>query len=73
MPTRWRAKIENALDEAASNMERRAFEARIARETIDVTMPGVRMATGRKHPLNIVLDELCDIFVGHGVFHRRRT
>ena len=61
-----RAKIENALDEAASNMERRAFEARIARETIDVTMPGVRMATGRKHPLNIVLDELCDIFVGMG-------
>ena len=61
-----RAKIENALDEAASDMERRAFEARIARETIDVTMPGVRMATGRKHPLNIVLDELCDIFVGMG-------
>ena len=61
-----RAKIEKALEDAAAGMERRAFEARIARETIDVTMPGTKMATGRKHPLNIVLDELCDIFVGMG-------
>ena len=35
-------------------------------ETIDVTMPGEAFTLGKKHPLNIVLDEVKDIFIGMG-------
>ncbi len=61
-----RAAIEKALEEAAAAIERHAFDARMERETIDVTVPGKKPAPGKKHPLNIVLDELCDIFTGMG-------
>ena len=61
-----RAAIEKALQQAAETIERHAFDARIASETIDVTVPGKKMVLGKKHPLNIVLDELSDIFIGMG-------
>ena len=39
---------------------------------IDVTMPGKRrQPVGYKHPLSIVLDEIKDIFIGHGLSNRR--
>ncbi|MFQ6841132.1 MAG: phenylalanine--tRNA ligase subunit alpha, partial [Agathobaculum sp.] len=35
-------------------------------ETIDVTLPGEEVVVGKEHPLNIVLDELKEIFIGLG-------
>ncbi|MCL2508969.1 MAG: phenylalanine--tRNA ligase subunit alpha [Oscillospiraceae bacterium] len=40
--------------------------ARLAGETIDVTMPGTPVPRGHKHPLSIVLDEVKEIFLGMG-------
>ena len=41
-------------------------ERRLKKEVIDVTLPGKRMEQGGRHPLNIVLDELKEIFKGMG-------
>ena len=41
-------------------------EARLAAEFVDVTMPGTKHPIGRRHPLNLVLDEIKDIFLGMG-------
>jgi phenylalanyl-tRNA synthetase alpha chain len=40
--------------------------ARLATETIDVTMPGTTHALGHKHPLNAVIDEVKEIMLGMG-------
>lgn len=41
-------------------------ERRLKKEVIDVTLPGKRTEQGGRHPLNIVLDELKEIFKGMG-------
>ncbi|MFO7311103.1 MAG: phenylalanine--tRNA ligase subunit alpha [Bacillota bacterium] len=43
-----------------------ALEARLAAETIDVTLPGWGPVLGRRHPLTQVLDEIKRIFTGLG-------
>lgn len=61
-----RAAIEAAIDEAGAHIAAREIERRIARETIDVTMPGAEPALGRLHPLTQVLDEVSEIFLSMG-------
>ncbi len=61
-----RNEIETALEEKKSVLESAAADAKILRETIDVTMPGKRSGKGKKHPLTTVLDDLKDIFIGMG-------
>lgn len=61
-----RSGIEQALEEKKAALEVQVAEARMQRETIDVTMPGRRRAEGNKHPLITVLDDLKDIFIGMG-------
>lgn len=61
-----RAAIEAAIDEAGAHIAAHEIERRIARETIDVTMPGAEPALGRLHPLTQVLDEVSEIFLSMG-------
>lgn len=61
-----REKVGEALDGARALMQRREADRRIAAETIDVTLPGVRTEFGKTHPLTTVINELCDIFSGMG-------
>ncbi|MGI6030481.1 MAG: phenylalanine--tRNA ligase subunit alpha [Eubacteriales bacterium] len=61
-----RAFIEKAIEEKKAELEEKAFEARIAAETIDVTMPGKAPHMGKKHPLSKVREEIEDIFIGMG-------
>lgn len=61
-----RSFIEEKISEIKSKLERKAQADKIAAETIDVTLPGKRAAQGHIHPLNKVLTELEDIFVGLG-------
>ena len=61
-----RAAIETAIEAASKGVEEAALNARLARETIDVTMPGEEPVIGVKHPLTLVLDEIKDIFIGMG-------
>lgn len=61
-----RGKIEEKLNEAQSQLKAKAQEIQLKAEKIDVTMPGKTASLGKKHPLNIVLDDLKEIFLGMG-------
>ena len=61
-----RAELESALDERRVELEEAELNAQLAAEALDVTLPGKRVHGGHKHPMDIVIDELKDIFVGMG-------
>ena len=58
--------LEKAIDEAVASVKAKEKDARLKNETIDVTMPGVERTAGSLHPMNIVLDDLLNIFTGMG-------
>ncbi len=47
-------------------MERADLDARLARETIDMTLPAEAAITGTIHPVSQVMDELAEIFADLG-------
>ena len=61
-----RAEIEARLEQRKSALEAAAMEAKLASESIDVTIPGDAVVLGHQHPMNMVLQEIKDIFVGMG-------
>lgn len=61
-----RAEIEAAIAAKATQLENDAQREALAAETLDVTMPGRKQAMGHRHPLNVVLDEAKEIFLGMG-------
>lgn len=58
--------IEEKLAARAKELGDLALEAKLKAERIDVTLPGTAPALGRRHPLNLVLDEIKEIFLGMG-------
>ena len=61
-----RAEIENKLEERKTAIHAAVLEAKLAAEAIDVTIPGETVAVGHQHPMNQVLQQIKDIFVGLG-------
>lgn len=61
-----RAKIEEKLTIRKKEFEQTMLEEKLAGETIDVTLPGKRLARGHRHPNTITLEEVEDIFIGMG-------
>ena len=61
-----RAAIEAKLEERKSEIDAAVLEAKLAAEAIDVTIPGEAVAMGHEHPMNKVLQEIKDLFVGMG-------
>ncbi len=61
-----KAEIERRLEESRKNLEGKLLDAKMASETIDVTLPGKRAKMGHPHPNARVLDEVEDIFIGMG-------
>ena len=61
-----RAQIEAKLEERKAQISAAALETQLAAEAIDVTIPGESVALGHEHPMNKVLQEVKDIFVGMG-------
>ena len=58
--------IEEKLEARKKAFEKRIREEKIARETIDVTLPGKKPVMGHKHPNTIALDDVERIFTGMG-------
>jgi phenylalanyl-tRNA synthetase alpha chain len=58
--------IELRLGAARDRIEARALEARLVGERVDLTLPGRRLARGRRHPVTKVREELEDIFLAMG-------
>ncbi len=61
-----RHRLDDAVLKAKNSLLDSERGKKIARETIDVTMPGTFFPRGRKHPLTLVLDEIKDVFIGMG-------
>jgi phenylalanyl-tRNA synthetase alpha chain len=61
-----RAAIESAIEAKQEAYQREETEKRLKAETIDVTLPGRPAAKGAVHPLNKVIQEIEDIFIGMG-------
>ena len=61
-----RAEIEAKLEERKAAINAAVLEAKLAAESIDVTIPGETVELGHQHPMNMVLQEIKDIFVGMG-------
>ena len=61
-----RAEIEAKLEERKAAIHAAVLEAKLAAEAIDVTIPGETVAVGHQHPMNQVLQQIKDIFVGLG-------
>ena len=61
-----RRKLEEAIESCGQRLQQAEKEARLAREAIDVTLPGRERALGSLHPMNIVLEDLLEIF-RHGL------
>ncbi|MBD2138130.1 phenylalanine--tRNA ligase subunit alpha [Anabaena sp. FACHB-1237] len=58
--------LQERLDKQKQILESAQIQAQLAAETIDVTMPGIYRPQGRIHPLNGIIDQAMDIFVGMG-------
>jgi phenylalanyl-tRNA synthetase alpha chain len=58
--------LQNQLESRKQELQEAEIAARLAAETLDVTMPGVSRPQGRSHPLTQTIDRVLDIFVGLG-------
>ncbi|MCI8878996.1 MAG: phenylalanine--tRNA ligase subunit alpha, partial [Oscillospiraceae bacterium] len=61
-----RAALEKALEDCSARLEAAALSKRLESEALDVTIPGKAVSIGHRHPMNIALEELKDIFIGMG-------
>ena len=61
-----RAEIEAKLEARKADINAAVLEAKLAEEAIDVTIPGEEVVLGHQHPMNMVLQQVKDIFVGMG-------
>lgn len=61
-----REAIESLLDASKDDKKGLEIENQLNREAIDVTMPSKGMSRGHKHPINVALDEIIEIFLGMG-------
>lgn len=61
-----RAAIEGAIEEKEAQLAAIEMGEKLAAEAIDVTLPGVRPARGKLHPLTQTLNRIVDIFTGMG-------
>ena len=58
--------LQTSIDERKSALQDAKIQAQLEAETLDVTMPGTYLPQGRVHPINSIIDQITDIFVGLG-------
>jgi phenylalanyl-tRNA synthetase alpha chain len=61
-----REAVSEALTGRKAGLEREALDARLAGETLDMTLPADVPAAGTVHPVSQVMDELAEIFADLG-------
>ncbi len=61
-----RADIENKIQEVKEVLSNKAKEAKLAKETIDITVKTENLKRGHKHPLLATAEELEDLFISMG-------
>jgi len=66
MVNQLRQELEEAVAAKSQAIQEALQKKKLAAETLDVTMPGKKEAKGGLHPLNVVLEDIIDIFQSMG-------
>ncbi|MGL4761575.1 MAG: phenylalanine--tRNA ligase subunit alpha [Sarcina sp.] len=66
MANEVRETIETEIEKFATEIKNKEKNARLSSEVIDISMPGKKNLIGKKHPLELTLDHMKDIFVSMG-------
>ena len=61
-----KAFVEEKLDETIKNIKDKERAAKLASETIDISLPGKKKVIGKRHPLDLTLQRMEEIFVSMG-------
>ncbi len=61
-----RQEIDEVLNDKISVLKEKAEEIRLINESVDITMPSKRQNKGGLHPLNIVLNDMINVFQSMG-------
>ncbi len=61
-------KMEQLFSTAFENIKNLDVEKKIKNEVIDITLPGKKIKIGHKNPIQIVLDEIQNVFLNMGFF-----
>ena len=64
--TEVRVAITSALEEKMAFLKNKELDEKLAKETIDISLPGVSHNLGGRNPFRIIIDEITDIFLGMG-------
>ena len=64
--TEVRVAITNALEEKMAALKSKELDEKLAKETIDISLPGVSNNLGGRNPWHIIIDEISEIFLGMG-------
>ena len=62
----FKSTVETLVQNAKDILEEKAINAKLEKERIDVTMPGKYLPVGSKHPLEKLIEEVEDFFIGMG-------
>ncbi len=63
--------VGDAIQAAKDGLEEAALDARLATETIDITLPVLPQKGGTLHPISQVMDEITEIFCRNGLWRCR--
>lgn len=58
--------LQTSIDERKTALQEAKIQAQLEAETLDVSMPGTYLPQGRVHPINSIIDQITDIFIGLG-------
>lgn len=61
-----RSEIEESITNRVKEIKAQMLEKKLKEEELDVTLPGNKVTIGKLHPLNIVMNEIEEIFMGMG-------
>ncbi len=58
--------LEELIELRTQDFKKQALQERLLREKLDVTLPGTPVVSGGRHPLDLVIEEIENIFLGLG-------
>ncbi|MBE9068449.1 phenylalanine--tRNA ligase subunit alpha [Leptolyngbya cf. ectocarpi LEGE 11479] len=58
--------LQTSIDGRKTALQAAKIQAQLEAETLDVSMPGTYLPQGRVHPINSIIDQITDIFIGLG-------
>lgn len=62
----FKKEVNELIDCKKKNLEEIELNARLEAEAIDITLDSTKIPVGGKHPIQMVIDDVCDLFISMG-------